>query len=177
MNLRAIKEHLERYFLTQYQNAYTIPGITSIRIRIKNYTPSPTRYLDLIRAMAPLFNVKVLRNEHLIDEGIYVIGRERLCNKFYDTLISIIQIVEARVKIFVQEDRVGLLHLAHEKSKRKGLEIFKFEKMIKEIQKDYDAYAKVRRIWDNEMADQVSFVTYMKTWPHLRTKTPLRWSL
>jgi len=175
-NLRAIREHLERYFINGYQNAYLQPKIVSIRIKLTEHTTSPTRYLDLVRVLSPLFNIKVLRNEHCIDEGIYVIGQHRSCEKFFEALIAIVREVEIKTFDYgMIRDKVSSIHGAELKSKYKGKYIHKFEMMIKGIQKNYDHYAKIRHILEHEKADQVSFISYMKSFPHLRNKTPLRW--
>lgn len=173
LQIRPIKEHLERYFLSGYQNAYLDNGLKSIRIRFEEFTTSPTRYIDLIRKMSPLFNVKTLRNEHAIQEGLYVVGRPRLCEKFTEILLHIVKQVELNCLTYEPKD--GSIHGAAEKSRYKGKIILKFESMIEGIHKDYDRYAKIRQIQEKEAADQVSFITYMKSFPHLRNKTPLRW--
>lgn len=173
LQIRPIKEMLERYFLSGYQHAYLDNGFMSLRIKLEEYTKSPTRYLDLIRKMAPLFNVKALRNEHAIQEGLYIIGRKKLCEKFSEVFVHIVQQVE--VTCFTRESRDDSIHGATEKSKYKGKLILNFEKMIEGIQKDYDAYAKIRHIQEKEIADQVSFISYIKGYSHLRNKTPLRW--
>lgn len=175
MSPRDLQRSLTLYFRDSYQHAYPEGRFISIRFRANEYTSSITRYLDLIRLLSTLFNVRVLRNEHSILEGLYIVGRDRIAHEFEQVLIKIIRYAELKTFDYsMSRDKITKIH-GHEKiSKYKGNIILKFEDIIRRIQKDYDIYAPIRHVLEHEKADQVSFISYMKAFPHLKTKTPLR---
>lgn len=67
---------------------------------IKDITPAAKSYYPLIRALQKLYNVRCLRNQYNIEEGIYVVGRKKIRETFIDRLRKIIQSVERDVAVF-----------------------------------------------------------------------------
>jgi hypothetical protein len=70
------------------------------REEIKDITPAAKSYYPLIRALQKLYNVRCLRNQYNIEEGIYVVGRKKIREAFIDRLRKIIQSVERDVAVY-----------------------------------------------------------------------------
>lgn len=175
---------LKKYFETQYQLNYpTTTHLNQARLRIKTFTDAPTSYFDLIRVISKLYNVRALRNQSSMEEGLYVVGREALVDEFISTLIHIIESVEKETDSFnykadwtkLASGQFKNLHGHEIKRKFRGNLILIFVNQLKEIEKNYTKYARIRYVLEHEKSDEVLIVEFIKSYSNLRTKTPLQW--
>jgi hypothetical protein len=99
---------IESYLGNRHRNIVLNSGtIIHYSYDIKEKTDAAHCYFDIIRRMSFLFRVKVLRNPHNIEEGLAIVGKQRIVESFVHYLDKVFEYAESNVQFTQGFNRVN----------------------------------------------------------------------
>lgn len=104
-NMFEIPKQLESLVDRYYVKYYADPKPMMVKwLDIKSHCLKYSPYEDIVRKLQEVFNVAVLYNPRSIHEGLHIVGKTHLVIGYTRALLSIIKVIEYRVKNYRQED-------------------------------------------------------------------------
>lgn len=173
--LSELLKMLNAWMITQYCHSYPKREMLWLKYKLDNYTPAKRSYQELIRKLSEVLNVYVYRDVAGDNRGmIYILGRRKLAETFRNTLLACIIEIELGVKNEYDWQLVKNRRATHfEKNPRTvataercrliNIALQDLETILNLKREFYlDKYARIRKVRENEMADQTFFLEYIK---------------